>query len=165
MQCPYCGVIDSKVVDSRSSENDTSVRRRRECNACERRFTTFERIERRGRLVVIKRDGRRVPFSNDKILNGIRAACGKLPISEEVKLEIVRQVDDLMHRSYEREVESLKIGHEVARYLRGIDQIAFVRHASEYLSFESIEDIEEVIQELRESPPAVEGQSELFPSE
>ena len=101
MQCPYCGVIDSKVVDSRSSENDTSVRRRRECNACERRFTTFERIERRGRLVVIKRDGRRVPFSNDKILNGIRAACGKLPISEEVKLEIVRQVDDLMHRSHE----------------------------------------------------------------
>lgn len=115
--------------------------------------------------MVIKRDGRRVPFSNDKILNGIRAACGKLPVSEEVKLEIVRQVDDLMHRSYERQVESLKIGHEVARYLRGIDQIAFVRYASEYLSFESIEDIEEVIQELRESPPAVEGQSELFPSE
>ena len=165
MQCPYCGLIDSKVVDSRSSENDTSVRRRRECNACGRRFTTFERIERRGRLVVIKRDGRRVPFSNDKILNGIRAACGKLPISEEVKLEIVRQIDDLMHRTHEREVESLKIGHEVARYLREIDQIAFVRYASEYLSFESIEDIEEVIQELKQSPPEVEGQSELFPSE
>ena len=165
MQCPYCGLIDSKVVDSRSSENDTSVRRRRECNACGRRFTTFERIERRGRLVGIKREGRRVPCSNDKILNGIRAACGKLPISEEVKLEIVRQIDDLMHRTHEREVESLKIGHEVARYLREIDQIAFVRYASEYLSFESIEDIEEVIQELKQSPPEVEGQSELFPSE
>ena len=115
--------------------------------------------------VVIKKDGSRVPFESQKILSGIQAACGKRPVSETQKLEIVREVEETVHRSHEREVDSIEIGHHVARLLRNTDQIAFVRYASEYQSFDSLEDVEQTIKELRDMPPSVEGQSELFPSD
>ncbi|MAJ47003.1 MAG: transcriptional regulator NrdR [Planctomycetes bacterium TMED75] len=165
MQCPYCGAYGSKVIDSRSSEGGSSIRRRRECLKCSGRFTSYERVEKTGRLMVIKKDGSRVTFDNEKILRGIQAACGKRPVSEEQKLQIVREVEETVHRAHEREVDSIEIGHHVARLLRNTDQIAFVRYASEYQSFDSLEDVEQTIQELRDMPPSVEGQSELFPSE
>ena len=115
--------------------------------------------------MVIKKDGSRVTFDNEKILRGIQAACGKRPVSEQQKLQIVREVEETVHRAHEREVASIEIGHHVARLLRNTDQIAFVRYASEYQSFDSLEDVEQTIQELRDMPPSVEGQSELFPSE
>jgi len=112
--------------------------------------------------MVIKKDGSRVPFNDQKILSSIQAACGKRPISEERKLEIVRDVEEIVHRDFEREVHSLEVGRQVARLLRETDHIVFVRFASEYESFESIEDVEEAIQELKNMPPPVEGQNELF---
>ena len=112
--------------------------------------------------MVIKKDGSRVPFDDQKILSSIQAACGKRPISEERKLQIVREVEETVHQNFEREINSLEIGREVARLLRETDQIVFVRYSSEYESFESIDDVEEVIQELKNSPPPVEGQNELF---
>jgi transcriptional repressor NrdR len=115
--------------------------------------------------MVIKKDGSRVTFDNEKILRGIQAACGKRPVSEEQKLQIVREVEETVYRAHEREVDSIEIGHHVARLLRNTDQIAFVRYASEYQSFDSLEDVEQTIRELRDMPPSVEGQSELFPSE
>ena len=163
MQCPYCGAYGSKVIDSRSSEGGSSIRRRRECLKCSGRFTSYERVEKTGRLMVIKKDGSRVPFENEKILRGIQAACGKRPVSEEQKLQIVREVEETVHRTHEREVDAIEIGHHVARLLRNTDQIAFVRYASEYQSFDSLEDVEQTIQELRDMPPSLEGQSELFP--
>ena len=165
MQCPYCAANGSKVIDSRSSEGGNSIRRRRECHKCAGRFTSYERVEKTGRLMVIKKDGSRVPFESQKILSGIQAACGKRPVSESQKLEIAKEVEETVHRSHEREVDSIEIGHHVARLLRNTDQIAFVRYASEYQSFESLEDVEQTIKELRDMPPSVEGQSELFPSD
>lgn len=162
MRCPYCGDHDSKVIDSRASEGGSAVRRRRECIQCNSRFTTYERVEKTARLMVIKKDGTRVPFDDQKVLSGIQAACGKRPVAEERKLEIVKLVEEKVHREFEREVDSIEIGREVARLLRETDQIAFVRYASEYESFESIEDVEEAIQELKNITPPVEGQSELF---
>ena len=165
MRCPYCGDHDSKVIDSRASEGGATVRRRRECTDCNARFTTYERVEKTSRLMVIKKDGSRVPFDDQKILSGLQAACGKRPVAEERKLDIVRQVEEVVHREFEREVPSVEIGHHVARLLRETDQIAYVRYSSEYQSFDSIEDVEEVIQELKNIPPAVEGQNELFPAD
>jgi transcriptional repressor NrdR len=165
MRCPYCGDHDSKVIDSRASEGGAAVRRRRECTVCNERFTTYERVEKTARLMVIKKDGSRVPFDDQKILSSIQAACGKRPVAEERKLEIVRQVEEVVHRQFEREVESIEIGRNVARLLRETDQITFVRYSSEYESCESIEDVEEVIQELKNIPPPVEGQNELFSSD
>lgn len=162
MRCPYCGEHDSKVIDSRASDGGAAVRRRRECTSCKSRFTSYERVEKTARLMVIKKDGSRVPFNDQKILSSIQAACGKRPISEERKLEIVRDVEEIVHRDFEREVHSLEVGRQVARLLRETDHIVFVRFASEYESFESIEDVEEAIQELKNMPPPVEGQNELF---
>ena len=165
MQCPYCEAYGSKVIDSRSSEGGCSIRRRRECLKCGGRFTSYERVEKTGRLMVIKKDGSRVPFASQKILIGIQAACGKRPIPEERKLQIVREVEETVYRLHEREVQSMEIGQLVAGLLRTTDQIAFVRYASEYQSFDSLEDVEETIKELKDMPPPVEGQNELFPSE
>ena len=114
MQCPYCGAYGSKVIDSRSSEGGSSIRRRRECLKCSGRFTSYERVEKTGRLMVIKKDGSRVTFDNEKILRGIQAACGKRPVSEQQKLQIVREVEETVHRAHEREVASIEIGCELA---------------------------------------------------
>ncbi|MCH2144481.1 MAG: transcriptional regulator NrdR [Phycisphaerales bacterium] len=164
MRCPYCGHYDSKVIDSRSSDREggSSIRRRRECKSCETRFTTYERIEKTSRMMVIKKDGTRVPLDPRKILSGIQAACGKRPVSEERKMEIVTEVEELIHREFEREIDSIEIGRHVARLLRETDQVAWIRYASEYQSFESIDQVQEAIQELKSTPPPVSGQNELF---
>ena len=149
MRCPYCAHYDSKVIDSRSSDGDRghSIRRRRECKSCGSRFTTYERIEKTSRMMVIKKDGTRIPFDPQKVLGGIQAACGKRPVSEERKLEIV---------------DSIEIGRHVARLLRETDDVAWIRYASEYQSFESIDQVQEAIREHKSSPPPVTGQNELF---
>lgn len=165
MRCPYCGHYDSKVIDSRSSDRDrgSAIRRRRICKGCDGRFTTYERVEKTARMMVIKRDGTRIPFDPEKVLGGIQAACGKRPVSEERKLEIVREVEERIHREHDREVDSLEIGRQVAALLRGTDEVAWIRYASEYQSFESIDQVQEAIQEHKSTPPPVSGQNELFP--
>ncbi|MGP1347690.1 MAG: transcriptional regulator NrdR [Phycisphaerales bacterium] len=161
MICPFCSANDDKVIDSRASEAGRVIRRRRQCLACDRRFTTYERVEDTPRLTVIKRDGKREAFQRDKISAAIRAACGKRPIAEEVKLRLVEEIEDELHRQHDREVETAVIGQMVAERLRSIDDIAYVRYASEYYKFRSVDEIMAQLEELSRSVRDVKGQQML----
>ena len=162
MRCPFCSVDDDRVIDSRSVDGGASIRRRRECNACGRRFTTYERCEKTARLMVIKRDGSRVPFEAQNILRGLQAACGKRPIPEAAKARVVAEVEDEIYREFEREVPSREIGQRLAQRLRAIDTIAYIRYWSEYYGFRNIDDFEEVLEDLRNRPAPSPGQPPLF---
>lgn len=143
MRCPFCEADkDSlKVIDSRSCEGGRSIRRRRQCLKCEKRFTTYERIEERIRLVVVKKDGRRVPFDRAKLLSGLERACFKRPVSEGELLRIVDEVEEEAFRKYDREVASSVIGEMVTERLRRVDQVAYVRFASVYRQFKTLEEL------------------------
>jgi transcriptional repressor NrdR len=162
MICPFCRSDDDSVIDSREADGGAAVRRRRECNRCQRRFTTYERVERTERLTVVKRDGSRVPFNGDNIMRGILAACGKRPISAESKEEMVRQIEDELYRDFEKEVPSVEIGQRVARRLRALDDIAYIRFASEHEDFRTIEDIAAEVKAVQETPKDVRDQARLF---
>jgi transcriptional repressor NrdR len=146
MKCPFCGFADSRVVDSRLSREGNSIRRRRECGRCERRFTTFERVEEMLPLV-IKKDGRRQPFDRKKIVAGIQRACEKRPVSIATIEKIVDQLERQLQESGEREVASRIIGQAVMNALHDLDQVAYVRFASVYRQFK---DINEFMAELKD---------------
>lgn len=146
MKCPYCGNIEDKVVDSRLSAENTSVRRRRECLKCGRRFTTYEHIEELP-LMVIKKDGRREPFDRKKILSGILKACEKRPISIERLEDLVDNIERLIQRKFEKEVKASEVGELVMKELQNLDDVAYVRFASVYRQFR---DINEFMRELKE---------------
>ena len=146
MKCPFCGCIENKVIDSRLSLGGEVTRRRRECNECERRYTTYERIELALPLVV-KKDRRREPFDREKLLAGIRRACVKRPIAWEKIDKLVSEVEKEISESGETEVVSAKVGELVMAGLRKLDQVAYVRFASVYRSFK---DIHEFMAELSE---------------
>lgn len=162
MICPFCGKDDDKVIDSRSSEGGRVIRRRRQCLKCEKRFTTYERVEETARLSVIKKDGSRVAFNRDNILRGVLSACGKRPIAEGVKLALVDSVEDAIHRTFDREVESRVIGEMVAERLKDLDEIAYVRFASEYYQFRNVGDIMRQLEELNQRVRDVKDQQKLF---
>ena len=162
MICPFCDKNDDKVIDSRASEGGRVIRRRRQCLGCHKRFTTYERVEDTVRLSVIKKDGSRVPFSRENILKGVRSACGKRPIPEDAKLRLVEEVEDELHRTYEREVESRAIGELVATKLRDLDDIAYVRFASEYYQFRNVGEILAQLEELNSRVRDVKDQQPLF---
>jgi transcriptional repressor NrdR len=162
MICPYCTSNDDKVIDSRASEAGRVIRRRRQCLGCGKRFTTYERVEETTRLMVIKRDGSRVPFSRDNILRGIAIACGKRPVAEEIKLRITEEVEDEIHRTFDREVESREIGEMVAQRLKNVDEIAYVRFASEYYQFRNVGDILKQLEEMNQRVRDVPNQQALF---
>jgi transcriptional repressor NrdR len=162
VRCPYCEIDEDKVIDSRPADDGTSIRRRRECLSCERRFTTYERIEKTARLVVVKKDGTRVPFNTENILRGIHAACGKRPIPEATKESLVRRIEESLQREFEKEIPSMEIGRRVGAALREVDQIAYVRYASEYLEFRTIDDLAETVNELKSRPQALPNQEKLF---
>lgn len=161
MICPFCAANDDKVIDSRASEGGRVIRRRRQCLGCEKRFTTYERVEDTPRLTVIKRDGKREAFQREKISAAIRAACGKRPVGEEVKIRLVEEIEDELHRQHDREVETGVIGQMVADRLRGIDEIAYVRYASEYYRFRNVEEIMKQLEELAAQVRDVKGQQLL----
>ncbi len=161
MMCPYCNIDDDKVIDSRSTEAAKVVRRRRQCMRCNKRFTTYERVEQTTRLVVIKRDGSRVPFDVQNILRGVQAACGKRPIPEEVKLKLAEEVEDEVSREFDREVDSRVIGERVMARLRAIDQVAYIRFASEYFQFE-LGELRRQVEDLHDRGPEVRDQGGLF---
>ena len=161
--CPYCGAFNDKVIDSRSSDGGLVIRRRRECLGCSKRFTTYERVEKTSRLMVVKKDGRREPFDPQKILSGVQSACGKRPIAEERKLQLVQVVEDELHREFDREVDSAEVGRRVAARLREIDQIAYIRFASEYYNFRSLDDITDEVSVLKSRPVELPNQEPLFP--
>ncbi len=145
MRCPKCGCLDDKVIDSRASREGATIRRRRECEACAHRFTTYEEIEHAG-LVVLKRDGRREEFSRDKLLAGIRKACQKRPVSPKAIEDLVDRIVLEITDRYEREVPGEVIGKLVMDGLRQVDQVAYVRFASVYRRFQEATDF---VQEVR----------------
>lgn len=163
MICPYCGEDNDKVIDSRASDGGFVVRRRRKCLACQKRFTTYERVERTARLAVVKKDGSRVPFDRENVLKGVQAACGKRPISEEEKSALVQDVEEEVRRDYDREVPSREIGQRVAAKLKDLDPIAYIRYASEYYGFKTLEEFAEELRELQSRIPDLPNQAALFP--
>ena len=162
MICPHCNQDDDKVIDSRGADGGHAVRRRRACQRCGRRFTTYERFEASGRLVVVKKDGSRVPFDRDNILRGILAACGKRPVPEDAKEGVAETVERLVRQEFDREVPSIEIGRRVALLLQDIDDISYIRYASEYQGFTSLEDLADQIETLQEKPKDDPGQQDLF---
>ncbi len=129
------------MIDSRSCDGGTSIRRRRECMDCSKRFTTYERIEDPVRLTVVKKDGQRVPWDRDKILIGLERACFKRPVPEAELLRICDEVEDDARRAHDREVPTSFIGEQVIDRLRRLDQVAYVRFASVYRKFKTLEDL------------------------
>lgn len=165
MICPYCGTDNDKVIDSRASDGGLVIRRRRECVGCSKRFTTYERVEKTSRVAVVKKDGRREPFDPQKVMAGVEAACGKRPISETAKAALVQEVEEDVHREFDREAPSREIGRRVAEKLRNLDHIAYIRYASEYYEFRSLEDFHKEITELAQRSPDLPNQTKLFERE
>jgi len=165
MHCPFCDADkDSlKVIDSRTCDGGRSIRRRRECLACKKRFTTYERIEEQVRLTVVKKDGSRVPWDRNKILSGLERACYKRPVQTEDLQRVVDEVEEEIFRSHDKEAISSAIGAAVTERLRRLDQVAYVRFASVYRQFKTLD---ELVREARAVLDAqhydVPGQGRLF---
>lgn len=146
MRCPFCKHDETKVIDSRNSQ-DFSIRRRRECLDCNRRFTTYERIE-ESPIKVIKKDGTRIPFDRSKIRTGIEKACYKRPISNEQIDQVVADVEAAIYEEGVRELPSRQIGEMVFNALRDLDKVAFVRFASVYREFQDVNDFVDELQPI-----------------
>ena len=162
MQCPFCGQDNDKVVDSRSSDGGQAVRRRRQCIACNRRFTTKERPEESIRLAVIKKDGSRVVYEREKVIVGLRRACYKRSVSDEQILKIVEATEEEIFKRFEREVPSRFIGDLISSYLRRLDKVAYVRFASVYRQFADIGEFIDEVEQVRDAPMLGSGQQNLF---
>ena len=147
MKCPFCASTNSRVIDTRDAES--GIRRRRECEECERRFTTYERIAPL-RLMVVKRDGRREPCDRNKILNGIQIACAKRPVETEAIEELVSSIEQELYHRGTREITSREIGEMVMLGLRKLDDVAYIRFATIYRHFADVDDLAEEIDELVE---------------
>ncbi len=137
MKCPYCGFDESKVIDSRPTDEGERIRRRRECLNCGKRFTTYEIIE-SVPVVVIKKDKSREPFDRNKLLNGMMRACEKRPVSIDTLEKIIDEIENLLQNSLDREVPSHMIGTYAMEKLKGVDEVAYVRFASVYRQFKDI---------------------------
>ena len=153
MRCPYCGNPDTQVKDSRPSEDNTAIRRRRVCTDCGGRFTTFERVQLR-ELMVVKRNNRRVPFDRDKLMRSVQVALRKRQVDPERVERMVNGIVRQLESMGESEVSSEQIGHLVMEGLRGLDTVAFVRFASVYRNFREAKDFEEFVGELADGPIA-----------
>ena len=149
MRCPYCFNEDTQVIDSRETEDQAAVRRRRECSKCEKRFTTYERVELLD-LIVIKKDGSRQAFDRSKLIAGIRRACEKRPIPTEKIERAVDEIEKELRGMASNEVQSKVIGKLVMKNLRGIDPVAYIRFASVYKSFANLKAFERELDKLKE---------------
>ena len=147
MRCKKCGYEESKVIDSRSTENGMSIRRRRECIKCQYRFTTYERIETIP-IIVIKKNELREPFDRDKMINGILRACEKRPISVEQIEELVDNIELELNNQLVREIKSSELGEKIIERLKEIDEIAYVRFASVYRQFKDINEFKKELNKL-----------------
>lgn len=146
MKCPYCGNLEDKVVDSRETPEGNSIRRRRECLKCLKRFTTYEHPE-KSTLMVVKKDGRREPFDRNKVLSGLTKACEKRPISFERLGELTDEIERALLKNHEKEVKASEVGELIMKHLKGLDQIAYVRFASVYRQFK---DTGEFLKEIKD---------------
>ncbi len=145
MKCPACSYNETKVIDSRLNTDGTSVRRRRECLKCQKRFTTYEYVE-QVPLMIVKRDGRRQPFDRKKIISGLIKACEKRPVSIDKMEEVTSEVERNIQKKFDREVESKDVGELIMEKLAGIDEVAYVRFASVYRQFR---DVNQFMSELK----------------
>ena len=150
MKCPFCEFHDSKVIDSRAAEEGNSIRRRRECLQCAKRFTTYEMVEDLP-LRVVKKDGRRMAFDRSKILNGLMKACEKRPISLEVLEETADKEEKELRNSMEREIPSRLIGEVLMKHLKNLDHVAYVRFASVYREFTDIDNFMQELEALKDT--------------
>ena len=166
MHCPFCGANKDqlKVIDSRSADSGAAIRRRRECLRCEKRFTTYERIEAGLKLIVVKKDGRRVPWDRQKIIEGLERASYKRAVPEAALVKIAEEVEDEAQRVFEKEVPVGWIGQNVMSRLRELDQVAYVRFASVYRQFSTVDELfGEMQQEMQRRRAAGDpDQRELF---
>jgi transcriptional repressor NrdR len=153
MKCPFCRDDNDRVIDSRGGQNGFVIRRRRECLSCQRRYTTYERIEERP-IKVIKKDGTRVPFQREKIQRGIETACWKRPVSDERIEAVLVDIENDIYSNFDTEVESRYLGEMIMQHLRFLDQVAYVRFASVYREFQDVHDfVDELQPMLKESKP------------
>lgn len=150
MKCPYCGNLNNKVVNSRLTADELSIRRRRECLECAERFTTYEHVEQTP-VLVVKRDGRRQTFDRQKLVTGLMRACEKRPVSLDSIEKLVTAVERELNNAMEKEISSLRLGEMVLSRLRAIDEVAYVRFASVYRQFRDINEFGEEIKSLIES--------------
>jgi transcriptional repressor NrdR len=148
MRCPFCGNMEDRVVDSRESREGDVIRRRRECTRCERRFTSYEKIETLP-FVVVKRDERREPYDREKLMRGLQVACRKRPVSQDALERVANSVEAAMNDAGEREISSQRIGSLVMSQLRDLDPVAYVRFASVYRNFEDVDAFVKELHELR----------------
>jgi len=163
MKCPFCGAIEDRVVDSRTTKDNSIIRRRRECESCEKRFTTYERIEETLPLI-IKKDNRREPFDRQKIISGLQKACEKRPISIREIETLVDEIEHQFQESGEKEIPASSVGEMVMKRLQKLDEVAYVRFASVYRSFRDVNEFMSELQDLvgqRHTPrkPALNGPS------
>jgi transcriptional repressor NrdR len=147
MRCPQCGERDTRVVDSRDLDDSATIRRRRECNACATRFTTYERIE-AARLVIVKRDGARQEFDRDKLASGLRKALTRRPVADDAADVAADAIEAELRAAGSTEVPSQRVGALAMEALRHLDQIAYIRFASVYQSFEDLEDLKREVDSL-----------------
>lgn len=161
MRCPFCKEDSDKVIDSRSSDGGRIIRRRRQCLACNKRFTTYEKTSESFKTYVIKKDNSRVPYDREKIIAGLQKACYKRPVSVEEIRQIADKVEEDIFRNFDKEVTSSFIGENVIKHLREVDKVAYIRFASVYRDFK---DAGELIQEVSQviSQAELSGQPKLF---
>ena len=164
MRCPSCGEARDKVIDSRAAEEGRAIRRRRQCLGCNRRFTTYERLEDALRLMVIKKDGSRVPYDRQKLFAGLEKACYKRPVSVQQLHQVVEDVERELMQTHDREVESREIGRLLSDRLKQVDQVAYVRFASVYKQFRDIEELLAEVKDMMDAGPTLDGshQGRLF---
>jgi transcriptional repressor NrdR len=154
VRCPFCKEDRDKVIDSRSSDSGRVIRRRRQCLACKRRFTTYEKTDESFKLCIIKRDKSRIPYDREKVISGLQKACYKRPVSAEQIQQIADKVEEDIFKNFDKEVSSVFIGESVMKHLRAVDKVAYIRFASVYRSFKDAgELIEEVSRVIKEAEP------------
>lgn len=153
MHCPFCRAADTRVLDSRSADDGTAIRRRRQCQQCERRFTTVEQVT----LAVVKRSGATEPFSREKVMDGVRKACQGRPVDEDHLARLAQQVEEQIRAAGVAEVPSHDVGLAILVPLRHLDEVAYLRFASVYRSFDSLADFESEISLLRMDSDAAAG--------
>ena len=147
MKCPFCGFNEDKVIESRATQDDTAIRRRRECLKCEKRYTSYEKIE-SVELMVVKRDGRRETYNREKIISGIVKALEKRPVPMKIVNEVVDGIEKQIHSKYQGEVPTMEIGELVIEKLHEIDKVAYVRFASVYRQFEDVKDFVDEVKSM-----------------
>lgn len=157
MRCPFCKENQDRVIDSRSSDGGRVIRRRRQCLLCKRRFTTYEKVGESFKLYVVKKDNSRVPYDRDKIISGLQKACYKRPVSAEQIQRVADKAEEVIFRTFDKEVSSAFIGESVMKHLRRVDKVAYIRFASIYRDFRDAgELIKEVSKAITEAEPIAE---------